>query len=493
MKLPVITLLASCFLANCSANLEQIASVQHIENLPDLVAESRQALVYLKTTREKDGFYRDADLLAHYYGGRRLRRSGSTLTTREGACSAFFIDLAQGHIATNQHCVDGVKSLVLKLANGKAYRGEVIGADKYTDVALLKVSDPDFDRQGLAELAFADSGKLLQGDDVFTLGAPLALRNSSTTGNIASFNHPSAREFANFSAAITDSFGEYIHHDAQLLSGNSGGPLLDAKGQVIGINSFGLADGRYDVTGMTSHAVSANTVQHVIAQLRESGGCKWGDIGVSWQRLETDLRQAWQIDDYPELSDYDTGVLIATVDEDSTAAKAGLQRGDVVFSLADRKITSHVDAFNVIAFTAPSTSLTVRFIRNGKVKKKTVKVALRHDPYDARPVTDTSFLWELGVAEINKGSRFYKLTKQEGLLITSDRAFPREHDREGCYLISVDDVKVTSHKQAEEYLADKKEVTIYSQCIRGFKKYAGYSTLREDKQFRKELELMGEE
>ena len=477
MKLGIVFLITTVFIGSCSDYHSEIA---HIDDLPELVSESKKALVYLNIRKKaKRPFYRDEDLLAHYYGGKKLpalRPKGGT----RGSCSAFFIDLANGYLATNQHCVDNTKRIDLELANGKVYRGKVVGADKHTDVALLKVIDQSFDRTGLGELKFADQ-RPVQGDKVLALGAPKGLKGGSTTGSITSLNHPKNRRpslvypynstLPNYKRAL---FGEYIQHDALLQGGNSGGPLLNTEGQVIGINSHLV----FDIAGIinrgsSSYAVSYTTVEHVIDQLRDSGSCKWGDIGVvSWQRLEVDLRKILQIDDYPQLPDYETGAVVTEV----TGSNTSLQEGDIVFAIDGEKITDHIDASNTVLFSKPGDRIQIGFIRDGKVKKKNVKVFTWHDLRDDRPITKIAKLWGLWVAEIDKGSRFYQTTKQDGLLVIHD-SNPTEHNRAGCYLVSIDNWKISTVKQFAKYLKGKKEAVLHSLCFNRATKIYAYSTL----------------
>ena len=460
---------------------DEYAKTTHIDNLTELVSESKEALVYLRTyIKKRRPFYRDEHLLAHYYGGKKLPALRQPKAHGSG-CSAFFIDLADGYLATNQHCIEGAKRIDLELANGKVYRGKVIGADRHTDVALLKVSDQNFDRDGLRELKFADQ-KPVQGDKVVALGAPMSSKGASTTGSITTLNHPYASYRSvnpfDFSYTYRSSFGEYIQHDALIQGGNSGGPLINTDGQVLGINSLA----RIDRFASTAYAVSYTTIEYVIAQLQESGRVKWGDIGVSWQRLEIDLRKNLKIDDYPELPDYDTGAIVTEVTDNVV-----LQVGDIVFAIDGKKTTDHIDASNAVLFSTPGDSLEISFIRDGKVMKKTVKVSLWHDPRDIRPIikiTNTGE-WGLTVAEIDKGSLFYRTTKQDGLLVISDRSVVKEYSRAGCYLVSVDDQEVSTIKQLGKYLKGKKEVVLRSLCFAGTTKVFVYSTLRRKESVRR--------
>ena len=475
----LISILLTAVVISCS---DEYAKTAHVDNLTELVSESKKALVYMHTfKKEKRPFYRDKHLLVHYYGGKKLPDLPSPRSRKSG-CSAFFIDLADGYLATNYHCVVDTKRIDLELANGRVYRGEVIGADRNTDVALLRVSDVNFDRNGLWELKFAEQ-KPVQGDSVIVLGAPLALKGGSTTGSITSFNHPDNSRLSNFyfPEEFNGKFGEYIQYDALTQGGNSGGPLLNDKGQVIGIHFRGAYDvkGRY-LYSKSAYAVSYTTVEHVIAQLRESGRVKWGDIGVSWQRLEIDLRKNLKIDDYPELPDYDTGAII------TEATGSDLQAGDIVFAIGGKKITDHIDASNAVLFSTPGDSLEIRFIRDGKVIKKTVKVSLWHDPREVRPITKITNTggWGLKVAEIDKGSLFYQTTKQDGLLVISDRNVVKEYSRAGCYLVDVDDQEISTIKQFGKYLKGKKEVVLRSLCFVGATKVFIYSTLRKKESVR---------
>jgi putative serine protease PepD len=260
--------------------------------------------------------------------------------------SGFVYD-SSGHIVTNQHVVDGATSISVKFWNGKTYRATVVGTDSSTDLAVLKVDAPS---SVLQPLSLGDSSKVAVGDGVVAIGSPFGLAESVTSG-IVSALHRQITSPNNF--AIDDS----IQTDAAINHGNSGGPLFNQQGQVIGVNAqIESESGGNDGVGF---AIPSNTVRSVVSQILATGKAEHAYLGVS---LDGNAEQA----------------RIAEVRSGAPAADAGLKAGDVVTEIDGSSIGSADELQSVIGAKKPGDTISITYVRGGQ--SHTVKVKLSARP-----------------------------------------------------------------------------------------------------------------
>ena len=224
---------------------------------------------------------------------------------------------ADGLIATNEHVVDGASEITVKLSDGKAQKATVVGQDKSTDIALLKI---DTGGGKLAPLKLADSGRVQIGDATFAIGNPFGLEDTLTTGVISATQR-------RITAPDGFSISGVLQTDAALNPGNSGGPLLNDRGEVIGINSqiesssSGNGSSQGSNTGV-GFAIPSNTVRKVIASLQEGGEVAHAYLGVS----TSDAGGG--------------GATVQAVSAGGPAASAGLQTGAVIVAVGDMTVVS---------------------------------------------------------------------------------------------------------------------------------------------------------
>jgi putative serine protease PepD len=263
----------------------------------------------------------------------------------EAQGSGFVYDTA-GHVITNAHVVDGAESVKVQFSNGKTYDATVVGSDASTDVAVLKVDAP---ASLLKPLTLADSSNVAVGDGVVAIGSPFGLEGTVTSGIVSALHREitSPNDFA-----ISDA----IQTDAAINHGNSGGPLLNASGQVIGINTQIESDsGGNDGVGF---AVPSNTVRSIAAQLLQNGSVQHAYLGISLSGSEAK---------------------VAEVRPGTPADKAGLQAGDVISAIGGTRVTSADQLRSAIDARRPGASISLTFVRNGVTKTVQVKLASRPD------------------------------------------------------------------------------------------------------------------
>jgi putative serine protease PepD len=266
--------------------------------------------------------------------------------TQQAQGSGFVYD-SNGHIITNQHVVEGATSISVRFWNGKTYKAEVVGSDPSTDLAVIKVDAP---ASVLKPLTLADSNAVAVGDNVVAIGSPFGLENTVTSG-IVSALHRQMTSPNNFS--IDDS----IQTDAAINHGNSGGPLLNAEAQVIGVNAQIESDsGGNDGVGF---AIPSNTVKSIVSELISTGKAEHAYLGVSVETANGSVR-------------------ITQVRPGTPAADAGLQSGDRIVSLDGKQIVSADGLTSAIAAKKPGDTVSVTYSRGGQ--SHTVKIELASRP-----------------------------------------------------------------------------------------------------------------
>jgi putative serine protease PepD len=265
----------------------------------------------------------------------------------QGQGSGFVYD-GHGHIVTNQHVVEGATSVSVKFWNGKTYDARVVGTDASTDLAVLKVNAPASE---LFPLSLGDSSKLAVGDAVVAIGSPFGLEGTVTSGIVSALH----REMTSPNHFAIDNS---IQTDAAINHGNSGGPLLNAQGKVVGVNSqIESNSGGNEGVGF---AIPSNTVSSIAAQLISSGKAEHAFLGVV-------LRD----------SSAQTGAAISQVRAGTPAAGASLRAGDIVTSAAGTRINSASELRAVINAHRPGDTISVTYTRGAQSHTVKVKLAAR--------------------------------------------------------------------------------------------------------------------
>jgi serine protease Do len=260
-----------------------------------------------------------------------------------------FIMSANGYILTNAHVVQRADEITVKLTDGREFNAKPIGADERTDVALLKI-----DATGLPAVKTGNSADLEVGEWVVAIGSPFGLENSVTAGIV------SAK-----SRILQEALVPFIQTDVAVNPGNSGGPLFNMKGEVVGINSM-IFSGTGGYMGL-SFAIPIDLAMNVSEQLRTTGKVTRGWLGVTVQPVTKQLAESF---DLPS----DEGALIASVQEGSPADKAGLQAGDVILSVDGKPLTDSASLSRHIAGMQPGARAVLGIVRDGAQRKLTVTV-----------------------------------------------------------------------------------------------------------------------
>jgi len=271
------------------------------------------------------------------------------------AAGSGFILNTNGFIVTNNHVVENAADIQVKLADGRELRAKVVGRDAKTDLALLKIDDT-----GLPVIPLGDSTALQVGEPVMAIGNPFGLEQTVTTGIVSATGR----------VIGSGPYDNFIQTDASINPGNSGGPLINARGEVIGINTAIFSRGGGSVG--IGFAVPASLAKTVITQLADHGKVERGWLGVSIQPLTKDLAANFKRSDT-------TGALVSTVVEGSPAEKAGLKPGDVIVEFDGKKVAKSTDLPGLVADVPVGRDVPMTVMREGREVKLNAHIARLED------------------------------------------------------------------------------------------------------------------
>lgn len=302
--------------------------------------------------------------------------------TQEALGSGFVID-KQGHIVTNYHVIQGASSIEVLFSNNVKTKATIVGTDRSTDLAVLKVN---VSPNALTPLAFGDSSALEVGDPVVAIGNPFALDRSITSGIVSAVYNPGdgSTPSRNYPVLSTNNFQiPAIQTDAAINHGNSGGPLIDGRGQVIGVNSQIETGGTSQGNVGIGFAIQSNTVKQVVAQIIKTGKAAHAYIGVQIEPFTSELASQFRLP-------VKQGLLITKVTPGSGASKAGLKAGthavivsgsqytlggDIIVAADGTNVGSSAGKLeDIIAGHKPGDKITLEIYRGSK--KMTVSVTL---------------------------------------------------------------------------------------------------------------------
>lgn len=276
-----------------------------------------------------------------------------------GVGSGVVLDAA-GNILTNSHVVDGARSVTVTLADGRIYEAAPVGQDETTDLAVVRLVDPPED---LAPATLGSSADLVVGQDVLAVGNPLGLDSTATTGIISALDRPVVTQ-SRTESVVTNA----IQVDAAVNPGNSGGPLFDAAGEVIGINSSiaTLSGGGSAGSIGLGFAIPVDQAAAVADQLIEHGEVKHAFLGVGLGETRVEVDGVTR-----------AGAEVRQVEPGSPAAEAGLQPGDVVTAIDDRAVDSAASLTGYVRQYAAGDQATLTVVRDGAAEQVTVTLAVR--------------------------------------------------------------------------------------------------------------------
>ena len=324
-----------------------------------------------------------------YFFGPRSPRQRSPQRPQTALGSGFVIS-PDGYILTNNHMVEGAEKVTIELADGRKFTAEITGTDPESDIAVIKI-----DADNLPYLEFADSDTLEVGEWVLAIGNPLGFSHTVTAGIVSAKGR---------SLHLAD-IENFIQTDAAINRGNSGGPLLNLEGKVVGMNTA-----IYGATGNIGigFAIPINMAKHAYKQIREGGSVARGYLGIWFRDLNSEYAKALDLDKDTK------GAMIMDVIPDSAADKAGLKRYDIVVEFEGKPVEKSNQFLNRVAMLSPDTKIDMVVLRDGKRKTFTVKLGKRPPEGEIRGNLPADTIKELGFSVRNMTGELAKKLGYEG-------------------------------------------------------------------------------
>ena len=352
-----------------------------------------------------------------------------------------FIFSSDGLIMTNAHVVEGADEVLVTLTDKREFKARILGADKRSDVALVKI-----EASGLPAVKVGDVGRLRVGEWVMAIGSPFGLDNTVTAGIVSAKQRD------------TGEYLPFIQTDVAINPGNSGGPLINMRGEVVGINSqiYSRSGGFMGI----SFAIPMDEVVRVVEQLRTQGRVSRGRIGVQIGPVSKELAESMGLGKAQ-------GALVTGVEAGAPAEKAGVEAGDIILKFDGKAIEKSGDLPRIVGAIKPGTRSTMTVFRRGSMKDLTVtvaeieadKVAAKSEAAEPKPKGVAGQLFGLAVSDLTDAQKKELKLKSGVRVDAAADAAARAGLREGDIILSVGNMEVASARDLEAALAkhDKKK------------------------------------
>lgn len=418
------------------ANLPAVVEGQAMPSLAPMIEKVRPAVVSISVegkTEARSGRQRAVpDEFEFFFGPDMFGDRQSSPRQFRGEGSGVIINASKGYVVTNNHVIDKADKITVKLEDGREFKAKLVGADPQSDVALLQVENP----KNLTEIKIADSDKLRVGDFTVAIGNPFGLGQTVTSGIVSALGRSTGNSDSGYES--------YIQTDAAVNRGNSGGPLINLQGELIGINTAIISPSGGNAG--IAFAIPSNMANNLVQQIIEFGEVKRGLLGIKGGELNADLAKEFNVD-------AQQGAFISEVLADSAAGKAGLKAGDVIIALNGQKIRSFAELRAKVATTGAGKEIELTYLRDNK--EASAKVTLQSD--EQTKTTADNLLPQLKGAEFSnyddKGLKGVEITKVEKGSIAERYDF-----KKGDVIVGVNRSKVDNLGDLRKILDNKPSV-----------------------------------
>ncbi|OOS02041.1 serine peptidase [Canicola haemoglobinophilus] len=346
-----------------------------------------------------------------------------------GIGSGVIIDAEKGYALTNNHVIDQADKITVKLEDGREFKAKVVGKDEMSDIALIQLENP----KNLTAVKMADSDKLRVGDFTVAIGNPFGLGQTATSGIVSALGRSTGSD--------SSSYENYIQTDAAVNRGNSGGPLVNLNGELIGINTAIISPSGGNAG--IAFAIPSNMANSLVKQIIEFGEVRRGLLGIKGGELNADLAKAFNVD-------VQQGAFVSEVLPNSAAEKAGIQAGDVITAINGQKLASFAELRAKIATTGAGKEIKLTYLRDGKSKE--AKVTLQSDDEStASAVGNISVLEGAELSNYNqKGTKGVEITDIKSRSLAAQYGLEK-----GDIIIGVNRHKVENLSELRKILGKK--------------------------------------
>lgn len=429
------------FIALCALFMQSVLA-KELPDFTELVEQQGPAVVNVSTSQTirqaqiSHGLPNlpEGDPLNEFF--RRFAPSVPQQQESQSLGSGFIID-ADGYILTNAHVVDSADKITVRLTDKREFKAKLIGFDKRTDVALLKI-----EASGLPKVVLGKPEQLKVGEWVLAIGSPFGFDSSVTAGIVSAKGRSLPQE----------NYVPFIQTDVAINPGNSGGPLFNMQGEVVGINSqiYSRSGGYMGL----SFAIPIDVAMEVVSQLRSTGKVTRGRIGVTIQELTRELAESFGLAKAE-------GAVISSVEKNSPADKAGLEAGDVVLKFDGKKIGSSADLPRIVAMTRPGSKVAMQVWRKNTMREISLTVGEIKEENVLAQATKNSdeggrkslSLTRLGVKVTPLSEELKsKLQIKSGLLVEEVKKGVRNGLHAGDVILSVGNLEAQSAEQINSAL-----------------------------------------
>jgi serine protease Do len=452
--------LAAAVLGAAALALPPVVSAQALPDFTELVERVGPSVVNIRTMERgranapgagevdpsMEEFFRRFGIPMPGRPGPRSGPRGDDEPQQRGVGSGFILS-ADGFIMTNAHVVDGADEVLVTLTDKREFKARIVGADKRTDVAVVKI-----DAAGLPFVKIGDVNRLKVGEWVMAIGSPFGLENSVTAGIVSAKQRD------------TGDYLPFIQTDVAINPGNSGGPLLNLRGEVVGINSqiYSRSGGFMGI----SFAIPIDEAMRVSDQLRANGRVIRGRIGVQIAPVTKEVAEAIGLGK-------PTGALVQSVEAGGPADKAGVEAGDIITRVDGKVVEKSGDLPRLVGGTRPGSKATLQIFRRGATKELSVTVGefeperpsrrAQAEPSGAAPVKSALGITASDLTEAQKR----ELKVKGGVRVDAvEGAAARAGLREGDVILSVDNAEVTDLRQFATLAAKVEKARAVSVLVR---------------------------
>ncbi|KUM53536.1 Do family serine endopeptidase [Rheinheimera sp. EpRS3] len=332
------------------ARIPLFSSEQEMPTLAPMLEQATPAVVHISVEGSREVRQRLPEAFRYFFG---QRGQGEYREERpfKGLGSGVVIDADKGYIVTNNHVIQDANDIEVRLKDGRTFKAKKLGADPESDIALLQI-----EAKKLVQIPLADSDKTRVGDFAIAIGNPFGLEQTVTSGIISALGR---------GGLGIEGLEDFIQTDAAINSGNSGGALVNLRGELIGINTAILGPNGGNIG--IGFAIPANMMKNLVDQIIEHGEIRRGSLGIRGQDVTADLTEAMNLS-------VSRGAFVNEVLPDSAAEKAGLKSGDVIVSMNGNKISSFLELRAKVGTLGAGREAKLGILRDGKERTVTVKL-----------------------------------------------------------------------------------------------------------------------